>query len=103
VFAILGWVERRELAYDGKGARQVRGPDGQGGGKWLRRWDPVWILIGEEWRIGILRCWIRPAPGAGWLVQVEFGEPRATALFEVGFFVYDPAHIRPLRPTLPES
>jgi hypothetical protein len=95
-------VESRELAYDGKGARQVRPPQARReGGRWVKRWDPVWIRIGEQWRVGILKIWIRPEAGAPWLAQVEYCEPATVAGWCLDFFVYDPKFIRPLGATAP--
>jgi len=92
------------VRYDGKGARQVRTPDGKGeGGRWDMRWDPVWIRIGTEWRVGVLRAWIRPAAGAPWLAQVEYAEPATFARWCRFCFVYDPVVIRPLNAAPPED
>ncbi len=90
-----------ELAYSGKGARQVRPPDADSG-HWVARWDPVWIRIGERWQVGVLRGWIRRSGDPRWLAQVEYAS-RATAGWSRDFFLYDPQHIRPLQAQPPSD
>lgn len=102
VFVILGGVEFGDHGLDGRGARNVLLPDGYApGGRFEKRWEPVWLRLGDAWRVGILRAWIKQGPGEPWLVQVDYGKPDAYAGWRSDWFVYDPRHIRPLDAAAP--
>ncbi|WP_354643958.1 hypothetical protein [Kitasatospora camelliae] len=55
-----------------------------------RTWRLVHIRVGGEWRSGILTVWRRPPSSRVWVAHVRWGEDD-----QWGWFVFDPATIRP--------
>ncbi|MGY0466819.1 hypothetical protein ACW14Y_42170 [Kitasatospora sp. cg17-2] len=61
----------------------------------VRRWRLVELRLGGDWRAGMLTVWRRPPGAAVWVVHVRWAED-STADQGWGWFVFDPARIRPL-------
>ncbi|MFI6449530.1 hypothetical protein [Kitasatospora sp. NPDC050543] len=55
-----------------------------------RAWKLVWIRVGGAWRSGVLTVWRRPPNSTVWVAHVRWGEGD-----HWGWFLYDPATIRP--------
>ncbi|GAA2281145.1 hypothetical protein GCM10010430_79060 [Kitasatospora cystarginea] len=61
----------------------------------VRDWKLVWIRIAGAWRSGILTVWRRPPGSAVWVAHVRWGEDDQREQ-RWGWFLYDPATIRPI-------
>lgn len=61
------------------------------------RHSRIWVRVGGVWREGLIRKWVheRTREAHRWLVWGEYRDDRPGSGWAPGWWVYDPATIRP--------